>query len=331
MKLNASDYWFIVACSLFGFLYGFWQDNDECPLKPYQEESSLNFNRLEQQYAGFSLNPKQRADLYANCEIYRKLPEILRLRLGCLVHVFLARVDIQSVGFELTDSVRLRVAAEACIPILKRGFDDYERLMQVELLLQAPAGVEDKSKWGGDCNGQRIRLRCYPSPVSGTSVATGWVPSSRTIFHECAHLLDFASDFECQSEPNLKSPALLRSWRGMLEKEYPRLKEHSASNRSLPDVPDAERVSSWSIRPYAFKGKNRAEFFAVVTEEFFFAPKKLQNLSPRLYSLLALYYRLDPSVWDLKTERSSAYTPNRSPHTRRKAAGGLGQINKNVN
>ena len=40
---------------------------------------------------------------------------------------------------------------------------------------------------------------------------------------------------------------------------------------------------------------NEAEFFAVVTEQFFDLPGEMKRLHPELYGLLSGYYRQDPA------------------------------------
>jgi Mlc titration factor MtfA (ptsG expression regulator) len=48
------------------------------------------------------------------------------------------------------------------------------------------------------------------------------------------------------------------------------------------------------LDPYG--ATNRAEFFAVATEAFFETPVELRNDQPRLYTLLAEFFMLDPAV-----------------------------------
>ena len=43
--------------------------------------------------------------------------------------------------------------------------------------------------------------------------------------------------------------------------------------------------------------ENETEFFADATEAFYCRPIDLQELHPKVYELLAAYYRVEPVLW----------------------------------
>ena len=53
-----------------------------------------------------------------------------------------------------------------------------------------------------------------------------------------------------------------------------------------------ELAAALPLDPYA--ARDPAEFFAVASEAFFVAPAPLAAAYPRVYALLAAYYRQDP-------------------------------------
>jgi hypothetical protein len=49
------------------------------------------------------------------------------------------------------------------------------------------------------------------------------------------------------------------------------------------------------LDPYATE--DEAEFFAVVSEEFFECPAELQAAHPRVHALMCEFYGIDPATW----------------------------------
>jgi hypothetical protein len=72
-------------------------------------------------------------------------------------------------------------------------------------------------------------------------------------------------------------------WAADLEHEF----------ESLLDAVD--RGEDTFLDPYA--AEDRAEFFAVATEDFFDRADEFTRAHPRLYALLREFYGLDPAAW----------------------------------
>ena len=78
------------------------------------------------------LPPERIAIVERNVPYYRALPPEDREELGGLVQVFLAEKRFEGCdGLEITDEIRLTIAAQACILLLHRETDVYPLLQSV--------------------------------------------------------------------------------------------------------------------------------------------------------------------------------------------------------
>ncbi len=78
------------------------------------------------------LTLEQRKILTDRSVLYNRLPEDLKTNLEGLMHVFLHEVTFDREGFvEVTEEMRICVAAEACVLILPRGYDSYSQFRRV--------------------------------------------------------------------------------------------------------------------------------------------------------------------------------------------------------
>jgi Mlc titration factor MtfA (ptsG expression regulator) len=100
------------------------------------------------------------------------------------------------------------------------------------------------------------------------------------VYHEFAHKLDML-DGAADGTPPLADREQFAEWVAVCSREFLRL-------RRL-----AEKGHKTFLDAYG--AKSEAEFFAVVTEEFFDRPLALQKHSPDLYRVLSAYYNQDPA------------------------------------
>lgn len=101
------------------------------------------------------------------------------------------------------------------------------------------------------------------------------------VFHEFAHQLDMLNG-DADGVPLL--PRELRQpWAEVMEREFAQLGRASRRRRSRT-----------VIDPYG--AEDPAEFFSVVVEAFFDAPRALQARHGELYDLLRRYFRQDPAL-----------------------------------
>jgi len=211
-----------------------------------------------------------------------------RERLLRLVQVFLTEKHFEGCGgLTVTEDMKVRIAAEACLLLLNLEGPCYPTLRTV---LVYPHGFVPKSA-GSPATGE---IALSPVPLIGESwgdgvVVISWDDAVRgarnpadgdnVVLHEFAHQLD-AEDGAADGAPIL-APGALRTWGGVLSEEYERLRRDAADDRRS------------ALDEYG--ATNKAEFFAVATEAFFEKPVQLEREHPALYTQLRQFYRQDPA------------------------------------
>jgi hypothetical protein len=193
-------------------------------------------------------------------------------------------------GVEITDEIRVTIAAHAAVLLLHRETDYFPQLGSIlvypdayeapseepigEYLVEEGTEVREGESWyrGEMVLSWKDVRRDVRDTKSGRNV----------VFHEFAHQLDDESG-AADGTPVLEDRELWRRWMEVFEREY----------EALIEADDRGRRTL--IDPYG--AENPAEFFAVVTESFFKRGAKLGERHPELYDLLAAYYRQDPAGW----------------------------------
>jgi len=208
-------------------------------------------------------------------------------RLHGWIAVFLAEKRFEGCGgFEISDAVRVSVAAQAGLVVL--GFDE-EWLDRLRSVLVYPGDYlvprTVPLAGGGELEWQEVRLGetwgggsmvlSWPRICDGGRMRDG--PRS-VVIHESAHLVDLLSG-EIDGTPPLPGTSA-RRWREEMSACRDRFEERLAGGRSLP------------FDDYA--AESPAEFFAVASECFFQDPHRLIRHDAGLYTLLVEAYRQDP-------------------------------------
>jgi Mlc titration factor MtfA (ptsG expression regulator) len=235
------------------------------------------------------MRPEWLAIIERGVPYYRILPPADRRELLGLVQIFLAEKHFEGCdGLEITDEIRLTIAAQACVLLLHRKTDMYPLLQSIlvyphpfvaPLKKRAPGGVviEDlEEREGESWNTGALVLSWEDVRKDAADVHDGY----NVVFHEFAHQLDDESGI-ADGAPLLSKRSLYAEWSRVLGAEYDAL------------VKGVERHRPTGIDPYG--SESPAEFFAVVTEEFFETPAELKAHHPELYEQLSLYYRQDPA------------------------------------
>lgn len=229
--------------------------------------------------------------LERNMPLYGRLSPLERERLEGHIQVFLAEKRFEGCGgLEITDEIRVTIAAQASLLLLEHDIGCYSDLRSI---LVYPTTVvpeyADRLGHGGVIH--------EPGPVLGQSWAHGTVilvwddvrrgaatidDGRNVVFHEFAHQLDQEAG-EADGTPHLDSISAFRTWGRVMQEHFVRLRE--AVENGQPALLDQ------------YGATNPAEFFAVATEYFFERPAALRREHPELYRELAAYYRLDPVSW----------------------------------
>lgn len=209
-----------------------------------------------------------------------------RKRLRDLATLFLHGKSIEGAhGLEVTPAMRVRIAAEAVLPVLNLDLSLYDDWYSVVVYPDEFVARHEYVDEAGVHHVVRdIRTgeawERGPVLVSWHDIAAG-DPGVSVIIHEMAHKLD-QRDGSTNGCPPLHRGVDARRWNEVFTRAY----------GSLCDAVD-RREDTW-IDPYA--AEDPGEFFAVVSELFFTAPVDLQAEWPDVYEQLSLYYRQDPAT-----------------------------------
>ena len=227
-----------------------------------------------------------------NVPLTRQLSDADFARLLKLVQVFLASKRIDGAGgLEMTEEIRVTIAAQACLLVLWLEVGLFPGLRTV---IVYPGTVVARRVDGGMHTGVLTRDQ-GPTPILGESwrhgvVVLSWDSSRQgafdprdgknVVFHEFAHQLDQETG-EADGVPVGLRLSSMKPWAEVLEARFQQLTR--ARDAGEPTVMDT------------YGATNRGEFFAVATEVFFERPHQLRESKPDLYDLLRDFYRVDPA------------------------------------
>ena len=211
-------------------------------------------------------------------------------RLQRLIAGFLAEVRFEGcAGLEITDEMRITIAAHACLLLLNREQDFYPGLQSVLVYPSsylAPSRTVDPLGVVHEGDEHRLGEAWMRGAVilSWDDVqrdATDFHDGRNVTLHEFAHQLD-QQDGSFDGAPVLDHRSRYRSWARVLTKEYQALQEAAEQG-------DASVIDQYGAT-------DPAEFFAVVTEAFFEQSEALRAKHPQLYRQLKRFFRQDPAA-----------------------------------
>jgi Mlc titration factor MtfA (ptsG expression regulator) len=211
------------------------------------------------------------------------LPRTPKLRELALL--FLAEKDLVGAhDLEVTDVMRVSIAAQACLPILELGLDWYAGWHGVvvypgDFRVRRREIDEDGvvHEWEDDLAGEAMP----GGPVVLSWDALAHDPAINVVIHEFAHKLDMLNG-EADGVPPLHAGMDRRAWLAVFEGAY----------EGFCDA--LERGKDTWLDPYA--AEHRSEFFAVISEAFFREAQETRRRYPDVYEQLARFYRQDPAA-----------------------------------
>jgi MtfA peptidase len=230
------------------------------------------------------------AIIQRNVPFYARLTPAEQQELQGDIQIFIAEKNFEGCGgLEMTDEIRVTIAAYACILLLHIEPHNYYPRLQ-SILVYPDAYPVPVTRWGpGNQIVETHEMRAGESWRTG-AVVISWNhvlhrpsdPSGHrnVALHEFAHQLDGENGF-VDGAPALPRTSMYQAWARILGREY----------QALSEAADADRPTLLD----KYGATNPAEFFAVVTEYFFEQPQQLQQRHPELYDELKLYYRQDPA------------------------------------
>lgn len=209
------------------------------------------------------------------------LPRSAKLRELALL--FLAEKEFAGAqGMEVTDTMRVSIAAQACLPVLELGLDWYAGFTGIVVYpgdFRVRRAETDEHgvvhEWDDDLAGEAMP----GGPVVLSWDATANDPHINVVIHEFAHKLDMlngAADGLPPLHPGMERGA----WSAAFEEAY----------EGFCDA--LERGKDTWLDPYA--AEHPSEFFAVISEAFFKHPAETRRRYPAVYDQLKLFYRQDP-------------------------------------
>jgi hypothetical protein len=205
-------------------------------------------------------------------------------KLKRLALLFLAEKQfVGAHGLEVSDAMRVSIAAQACLPILELGLDWYSGFtgivvypgdFRVRRTLADEAGVVHE--WDDELAGEAM---------PGGPVVLSWDAAANdahmnVVIHEFAHKLDMLNG-EADGLPPLHREMDRAAWAHAFREAY----------EGFCDA--LERGKDTWLDPYA--AEHPSEFFAVVSEAFFEHPAETRRRYPDVYEQLRLFYRQEPS------------------------------------
>ncbi len=228
--------------------------------------------------------------LEKNVSIYSLLPQNLREELHGRINIFLDEKEfIGCAGLQISNEIRVTIAGNACILLLKRDKRCFPRFTTILIYPDTYVSREVKSDGLVVVHEESVRAgeSWYRGPVvlSWADVMRGSLNNSdghNVVLHEFAHKLDEENEI-MNGLPVLRDSSHYAEWAEVLSKEFDSLLIRV--DRGTNSVIDAYGAVSPS------------EFFAVATESFFEKPLLMKNKLPDLYQQFRRFYNLDPAAW----------------------------------
>ena len=203
--------------------------------------------------------------------------------------LFLARKEFTGAGgLIVSDAMAVAIAAQACLPALELGLSRLDGFVGIVVHPDAVVarrehededGVVhsfDEELSGEAMHGGPVMLAWRDVEEAGEAAAEGY----NVVIHEFAHVIDMRGGVTASVE-HVDPDSERGRWLAALVDEY----------EEFADRADADEETF--LDPYAAEALE--EFFAVGAEAFFVAPVDLEAEQPRLYQLLAEFFRQDPA------------------------------------
>jgi Mlc titration factor MtfA (ptsG expression regulator) len=220
---------------------------------------------------------------------FRRLSAADQAELLGHIQVFLAEKRFEGcTGLEVSDDIRVTIAAQACLLLLHRQTDYFPRLLTILVYPSTYSAQENRPLEGPVWEEGTFQRLGETERRLGTLVlawdaakygASDPSDGKNVVLHEFAHQLDYDNGV-ADGAPALSSRAQQLSWREVMRTEFASLR--AADETGIPTLLDN------------YGATNPAEFFAVSTEAFFERPCALRACHPKLYSELQKYFQQDP-------------------------------------
>jgi Mlc titration factor MtfA (ptsG expression regulator) len=241
-------------------------------------------NRLKRR----NFPPLWNAIIENNLPIYIHLSSDQRKRLQGHIQVFLTEKQfIGCRGLQVTEEMKLVVAAVACLLLLNERGQYFPRLCSI-LIYPSTYIAKETTYIEKYVVEERQVARLGESWAKDQLILSweqvkqdtlNWQDGRNVILHEFSHQLD-QEDGKADGVPILQRNSDYSMWSQVATQAYQQLRN---------DVLEGKNTVMNS-----YGATNPTEFFAVATETFFERPHQLLSSNPALYQQLQRYYQLDP-------------------------------------
>lgn len=220
--------------------------------------------------------------------VLRGLTSVERAHLRALSTLFLNGKRIYGAqGFQVTEAMRVHVAATACLPVLRLGISLFSAWSEVVIYADVFRVSRDETDEMGIVHHQDQVLSGEAWERGPVILSWGDIEQDsltghqghNVIIHEIAHKLDML-DGSANGIPPLHVAMPVPPWTEAFSAAYAALNQRLDYDQAV------------CVDPYA--AVSPAEFFAVFSEYFFCAPDILHEHFHDVYRQLQLYYRQDP-------------------------------------
>ena len=184
---------------------------------------------------------------------------------------------------EVTDAMRVAIAAQACLPVLELGLDWYRGFTGI-VVYPGDFRVQRREtdadgvvhEWDDELAGEAM---------PGGPVVLSWDAAAHdgevnVVIHEFAHKLDMLNG-AADGLPPLHPGMEVAAWARAFEEAY----------QGFCDA--LERGKDTWLDPYA--AEHPSEFFAVISEAFFTDPAQTRRRYPDVFDQLRQFYRQEPA------------------------------------
>lgn len=217
--------------------------------------------------------------------VYQRLPEPDRQQVHELALRFLLRKRLVAVDdLQISDSMRLRIAGMAVLPVLRLGLDWYDG-WQTLIIYDGPFIAEHSWEDEYGVVHQEVSERSGeawergPVVLSWDDVQASGHGGYNVVIHELAHTLDMRRA-GANGAPPLHPGMDPAAWARDFTAAWDDLARRAAAGEPLP------------LDEYALE--DPAEFFAVLSEAFFEEPAHLHAAYAAVYRQLSRFYLQDP-------------------------------------
>ena len=243
----------------------------------------------------------------------RGLEEADDARLRALCERFLASKHFSGThGLEISERMRIEIAAQAAILVLELGIEWYDGWSEVivypsqfapEREVMDEAGVVHLTQdpmAGEAWLGGPVILSYEDVAMTGDESLR--VAGYNVVIHKFAHKLDMRNG-DPNGFPPLHPGMSPAQWRRAFAAAFEDFARRVDAAEALPRRKAQEALDALPIDPYA--AESPGEFFAVASEAFFETPELLAPAYPDVYEQLSRFYRQDPKARLARASRAT--------------------------